>query len=419
MNKLPIVLLLLVVSAHVINAHENVRVAVGTSVHISRNFRKLALKAAASAGDELVMPEARLLALHRGAHQISSKSQIHLLFSVPTRGDAEPDEKDYEIVQALRELDDLEVLIQGEEALLTLSRNDLLQFAKGLAIGFIDSIGNYQKCMKEIPAMITYFSQAASLLSDGWKHLNVKVFGQGLVALGKGLWQLYNAFSDCGVKKFLKAIANIAKELETGSIFAVIVDHAINVWKNKKEIAKFIEKVASAWSAKSWEKAGEALGYLIGIFITASGEGFTLPTISKFVEGSEKCVVNPVGDDLGAPGLLHSAAYFLSTGIERKSEDVVKIALEDYADAMLVLSKSLSNCNDLETYNTNLVSAYTNIRRAFSNDRVVVSFAENAWKMTIDGKEVGDIVADLSMNIIADQNEAAGKDFEKLVSLFA
>jgi len=265
--------------------------------------------------------------------------------------------------------------------------------------------------------MATYFSQAATYLRNGWNNLDANAMKNGLIALGKGIDQFVNALNDCGVVSLVKAIAKIAGELETGSWLVVLKDHIMAVLRNGKDLVNHIVSVADAWASHSWYKAGDCLGYLLGLIITSGGEGFVAPSMTEFVPGTESCYAT--SSEFSSANLLLSGAVFASFGTQYKSEDVVKAALSEYRSAMYVLASELVGCDNMKEYNNKLVKAYAVVDNAFKNNQVEVSFGEDSWKMTIAGKAVGDIISDLSTDIIGAQSKSAGENFMKFVNLFA
>jgi len=414
MNKINILLLLVAISSPFIEASRNIRLH---NAPLRMSHRRVLPKRVANEFDDLLFPEGRLAL--RGQNKITRRDQIHLLFTIPVKGDAEPDEKDYQLVKGLRELDDLQSLIEGEEILVSITKQNLIDFVKGVAHGIGRALGDPDKCVKEVPAIATYFSQAATYLRNGWNNKDSGAMKNGLIALGKAIKNFADALNDCGVVSLVKAIIKIAGELETGSWLVVLKDHIMSVLRNGKDMVKLVVAIADAWVSKSWYKAGDALGYLLGLILTSGGEGFVLPSIPVFVPGCASCVALPSPTELGSANLLLSGAIFASFGTQNKNEDIVKAALAEYRDAMYLLSYELAECTELKDVRKKLIKAYSNIDLAFKSNKVEVSFSENGWKMNIAGKAVGDVISDISTDIIGAESVSAGENFMKLVNFFA
>jgi len=274
------------------------------------------------------------------------------------------------------------------------SKEDVLAFLKGVAVGLDVIMGDPAACVRDIKNMTSDFNDAVQLISHGIKTLNVKAVMQGLFAFADGVEKLADAFKACGLEKMAESIIKIVTEIKSGQIQAFIKDEIMHIWSHGRELIHLFKDIGTQWKAKNFYEAGKDVGEVLGILIDQDNTqvyvSATPADIYKLIRGVAEGLGYSMGDPSGCArdidviiADMNAAWSDLKTGIKKISVKTIERALLEFADAIQTISKSFEACGL-----TGLEKAIRELVAEIKAGKIFEVIAREACHIFCHGKEL-------------------------------
>jgi len=235
------------------------------------------------------------------------------------------------------------------------SKEDIVNFLKGVAVGLDVIMGDPAACVKDVTNMTSDFNDAFQLISYGIKNLNVKSVMQGLFAFADGVEKLADAFKACGIEKMADSIIKIVSEIKNGEIQALIKDEVIHIFSHGRELIHLFKDVCAEWKAKDFYAAGKDVGEILGILIDQDNtQIYASPSpddVFKLIRGVAEGMGSSMGDPSGCArdidvviADMNAAWSDLKTGIKKVNVKTIERALLEFADGIETIANSFDAC---------------------------------------------------------------------------
>jgi len=235
------------------------------------------------------------------------------------------------------------------------TKDDVINFLKGVAVGLDVIMGDPAACVKDIKNMTSDFNDGFQLIAHGIKTLSVKSVMQGLFAWADGIEKLADAFKACGLEKTADSIIKIVTEIKAGQLQAFIKDEIMHIWSHGRELIQLFKDMVANWKDKNFYESGKDVGEVIGILIdqdnTQVAVSATPDDIFKLIRGVAEGMGSSMGDPSGCArdidvviADMNAAWSDLKTGIKKLSVKTIERALLEFADAIETIGKSFEAC---------------------------------------------------------------------------
>jgi len=235
------------------------------------------------------------------------------------------------------------------------SKKDVIDFLTGVAYGLDVIMGDPTACVRDITNMTSDFNDGVQLIAHGIKTLSVKSVAQGLFAFADGVEKLADAFKACGIEKTAESISKIVVEIKSGQVMAFVKDEVMHIFSHGRELIHLFKDVASEWKDSNFYEAGKDVGEILGILIDQDNEAIAVEATPKDVYDLIRGVAEGMGRTMGDPsvcasdldiivGQMNAAWSDLKSGIKKLSVKTIKRALQEFADAIETIGKSLDSC---------------------------------------------------------------------------
>jgi len=235
------------------------------------------------------------------------------------------------------------------------SKEDVINFLKGVAYGLDVVMGDPAACIKDINNMTSDFNDAVQLIAYGIKHLSVKSVMQGLFAFADGVEKLADGFKDCGLEKIAESIIKIVTEIKEGQVMAFIKDEVMHILSHGRELIHLFKDVASEWKDKNFYAAGEDVGEILGILIDQDNQQIAVSATPQDIYSLIRGVAEGMGSSMGDPSAcardidviiaqMNAAWSDLKTGVKKLSVKTIERALQEFADSIETIGKSFEAC---------------------------------------------------------------------------
>jgi len=235
------------------------------------------------------------------------------------------------------------------------TKEDILNFLKGVAVGLDVIMGDPAACVRDITNMTSDFNDAFQLISYGIQHLNVKSVMQGLFAFADGVEKVADAFRACGIEKMADSIIKIVTEIKSGQLQAFIKDEIMHIWSHGRELIELFKDIAAEWKAKNFYAAGKDVGEVLGILIdqdnTQVYTSVTPEDMFKLIRGVAEGMGSTMGDPSGCArdidvviADMNACWSDLKTGIKKLNVKTIERGLLEFADAIDTIANSFEAC---------------------------------------------------------------------------
>jgi len=274
------------------------------------------------------------------------------------------------------------------------SKQDVVNFLKGVAYGLDVIMGDPAACVKDVTTMVSDFNDAVQQIAHGIKTLNVKAVMQGLFAFADGVEKLADAFKACGIEKTADSIYKIVTEIKSGQIQAFIRDEIMHIWSHGRELIHLFKDVAAEWKAKDFYSAGKDVGEILGILIDQDNTQVAVSASPADIYALIRGVAEGMGSSMGDPSAcardidvviadMNACWSDLKTGINKLSIKTIERALLEFADAIETIAKSFDACGL-----TGLEKAIRDIVADIRAGKVFQVIAREAVHIFCHGKEL-------------------------------
>jgi len=302
------------------------------------------------------------------------------------------------------------------------SKEDVLAFLKGVAVGLDVIMGDPTACIRDIKNMTSDFNDAFQLIAHGIKTLNVKAVMEGLFAFADGIEKLADAFKACGIEKTAESIIKIVTEIKSGQIQAFIKDEIMHIWSHGRELIHLFKDIAASWKNKDFYTAGKDVGEVLGILIDQDNTQVAVSAspadMFKLIRG----VAEGMGSGMGDPSAcardidiiiadFNAAWSDLKTGIKKLSVKTIERALLEFADAIETIGKSFEACGL-----TNLEKAIRDLVAEIRAGKVFQVIAREACHIFCHGKELIEDFKSVSTLWTEGNFEDCGKKVGQIIS---
>jgi len=235
------------------------------------------------------------------------------------------------------------------------TKEEVIDFLKGVAYGLDVVMGDPAACIRDITNMTSDFNDAVQLIAHGIKTLNVKSVMEGLFAFADGVEKLADGFKACGIEKTAESIIKIVEEIKSGQIMAFVKDEVMHIFSHGRELIHLFKDVAAEWKDKNFYEAGKDVGEILGILIDQDSMQIRMTPAPQDVYNLIRGVAEGMGSSMGDPSScardldiivaqMNAAWSDLKTGIKKLSVKTIERALQEFADAIETIGKSLDAC---------------------------------------------------------------------------
>eukprot|EP01065_Artemidia_motanka_P003546 TRINITY_DN1169_c0_g2_i1.p1 TRINITY_DN1169_c0_g2~~TRINITY_DN1169_c0_g2_i1.p1 ORF type:complete len:282 (+),score=119.78 TRINITY_DN1169_c0_g2_i1:66-911(+) len=142
----------------------------------------------------------------------------------------------------------------------------LLGFVEGLGseIGFANCITDLDKTFHDIVSVVDFFESGVNMKAVSSVVKAFEVLAGLLMDFGK-------AIIDCvkDAENFAQKVKDLAAALsgDVLSILKIVVEDAIHIFRDVKEITADVKAVAADWRAADYQGSGKAVGDIVGIIL--------------------------------------------------------------------------------------------------------------------------------------------------------
>jgi len=301
------------------------------------------------------------------------------------------------------------------------TKEDVFNFLKGVAYGLDVVMGDPTACIRDITNMTSDFNDAVQLIAHGIKTLNVKSVMEGLFAFADGVEKVADAFKACGIEKTAESIIKIVEEIKSGQIQAFIKDEVMHIFSHGRELIHLFKDVAAQWKASKFFEAGEDVGEILGILIDQDNTQVAVTPAPKDIYDLIRGVAEGMGSSMGDPSgcardldiivaQMNAAWSDLKTGIKKLSVKTIERALQEFADAIETIGKSMDACGL-----TGLESAIRDIVSQIRDGKVFQVIAREACHIFCHGKELLDDFKAVANFWTGGQFEDCGKKVGEII----
>jgi len=235
------------------------------------------------------------------------------------------------------------------------SKEDVIAFLKGVAYGLDVVMGDPTACVRDVTNMTSDFNDGVQLIAHGIKTLNVKAVMQGLFAFADGVEKLADAFKACGIEKTAENVIKIVEEIKDGQVMAFIKDEVMHIFGHGRELIHLFKDVATEWQAKDFYSAGKDVGEILGILIDQENDQIAVAPSAQDMYKLIRGVAEGMGSSMGDPSgcardldiiiaQMNAAWSDLKTGLKKLSVKTIERALQEFADAIETIGKSMDAC---------------------------------------------------------------------------
>jgi len=159
----------------------------------------------------------------------------------------------------------------------------LLGFAKGLALksGFADCITDLASVAGDIKAIVDFFE-------SGFNAKSIGSIVRAFELIGELLKDSATAISACiaDAKALVQKVEDAAAAL-SGNVWAIIkvlVEDALRIFHDRKEITQDCKTMSADWKAGDFQGSGEALGEVVGVIISDIDTSVEAPPLVNAVQ---------------------------------------------------------------------------------------------------------------------------------------
>jgi hypothetical protein len=235
------------------------------------------------------------------------------------------------------------------------SKEDVVNFLKGVAYGLDVVMGDPTACIRDVTNMTSDFNDGVQLIAHGIKTLNVKSVMEGLFAFADGVQKLADAFKACGIEKTAESITKIVEEIKDGQVMAFVKDEVMHIFSHGRELIHLFKDVAAEWKDKNFYEAGKDVGEILGILIDQENLQIAVTPAPQDIYNLIRGVAEGMGSSMGDPSgcardldiivaQMNAAWSDLKSGLKHLSVKTIERALQEFADAIETIGKSLDAC---------------------------------------------------------------------------
>lgn len=235
------------------------------------------------------------------------------------------------------------------------TKQEFLDFMKGVAYGLDVIMGDPAACVRDIKNMTSDFNDGVQLIAHGIKKLHVKDVIEGLFAFADGVEKLADAFKACGLEKLSDSIIKIVTQIKSGQVVAFVKDEVMHIWGHGRELIHLFKDLAAQWKAKNFNEAGKDVGEILGILIDQSNDQIVVSASAQDMYKLIRGVAEGMGSTMGDPSAcardidiiiadMNAAWSDLKSGVRKLSVKTITRALQEFADAIETIGKSFEAC---------------------------------------------------------------------------
>jgi len=273
-------------------------------------------------------------------------------------------------------------------------KKEVLDFLLGVAYGLDVIMGDPTACIGDFETMVSDFNEGVQLIAHGIKSLSVKSVSQGLLAFADGVEKLANSFKDCGIEKTAESIIKIVGEIKSGQVMAFVKDEVIHIFSHGRDLIHLFKSLASEWKDGDFYEAGKDVGEILGILIDQENDQVSVQATPEDIYNLIRGVAEGMGQTMGDPSLctndidiivaqMNACWSDLKTGVRRLSVKTIKRALQEFADAIETIGKSLDACGL-----TNLEEAIRELVKEIRGGKVFQVLIREVAHIFCHGKEL-------------------------------